>query len=103
MRENKLFLDEFNVKKKQNEVQKLIGFSVKENEETIDSPSFQRTTCDQTDLRKEKDDHLNKIERELIVREKSIRETERLLDEMLIFYESSYEFEFDEKAKTSQN
>ena len=33
MRENKLTLDEFNVRKKQNEIQKLVGFSIKENEE----------------------------------------------------------------------
>ena len=94
MRENKLTLDEFNVRKKQNEIQKLIGFSVKENRETTDLPSVQQK---RSDLRKEKDDHLNKIEKELIVREKSIRDTERLLDEMLIFYESSFQLEFDDK------
>ena len=82
MRENKLTLDEFNVRKKQNEIQKLIGFSIKENEEINDLPSVQKK---KSDLRKEKDDHLNKIEKELIVREKSIRNTERLLDEMLIY------------------
>ena len=92
MRENKLTLDEFNVRKKQSEVQKLIGFSIQENKETIDLTCAQRK---KSDLTKEKENHLNKIEKELIVREKSIRDTERLLDEMLIFYESS--FEFDDK------
>ena len=94
MRENKLILDEFNVRKKQNKIQKLIGFSVKEKEETNDLTSAQKETLD---LNKEKDDHLNKIEKELIVREKSIRDTERLLDEMLTFYESSFEFEIEDK------
>ena len=99
MRENKLTLDEFNVRKKQNEIQKLIGFSIKENEEINDLPSVQKK---KSDLRKEKDDHLNKIEKELIVREKSIRNTERLLDEMLIYYESSFELEFDDNDKESR-
>ena len=94
MRENKLTLDEFNVRKKQNEIQRLIGFTVKENEETNDFNGVQNKN---SELRKEKEDHLNKIEKELIVREKSIRNTERLLEEMLLFYESSFELEYDEK------
>ena len=94
MRENKLTLDEFNVRKKQNEIQRLIGFTVKENEETNDLNGVQKKN---SELRKEKEDHLNKIEKELIVREKSIRDTERLLEEMLLFYESSFELEYDEK------
>ena len=94
MRENKLTLDEFNVRKKQNEIQRLIGFTVKENEETNDFNGVQNKN---SELRKEKEDHLNKIEKELIVREKSIRDTERLLEEMLLFYESSFELEYDEK------
>ena len=94
MRENKLTLDEFNVRKKQNEIQRLIGFTVKENEETNDLNGVQNKN---SELRKEKEDHLNKIEKELIVREKSIRDTERLLEEMLLFYESSFELEYDEK------
>ena len=94
MRENKLTLDEFNVRKKQNEIQRLIGFTVKENEETNDLNDVQNKN---SELRKEKEDHLNKIEKELIVREKSIRDTERLLEEMLLFYESSFELEYDEK------
>ena len=94
MRENKLTLDEFNVRKKQNEIQRLIGFTVKENEETNDFNGVQK---ENSELRKEKEDHLNKIEKELIVREKSIRDTERLLEEMLLFYESSFELEYDEK------
>ena len=94
MRENKLTLDEFNVRKKQNEIQRLIGFTVKENEETNDLNDVQKKN---SELRKEKEDHLNKIEKELIVREKSIRDTERLLEEMLLFYESSFELEYDEK------
>ena len=94
MRENKLTLDEFNVRKKQNEIQRLIGFTVKENGETNDLNGVQNKN---SELRKEKEDHLNKIEKELIVREKSIRDTERLLEEMLLFYESSFELEYDEK------
>ena len=94
MRENKLTLDEFNVRKKQNEIQRLIGFTVKENEEINDLNDVQKK---KSELRKEKEDHLNKIEKELIVREKSIRDTERLLEEMLLFYESSFELEYDEK------
>ena len=96
MRENKIILDEFNVRKKQNEIHKLIGFSVKEKKETIDLASAPQKKLD---MRKEKEDHdhLNKIEKELIIREKSIRDTEKLLDEMLIFYESSSEFEIEEK------
>ena len=94
MRENKLILDEFNVRKKQNEIQKLIGFSVKEKDETLELPTAPQK---ELDMSKEKDEHLNKIEKELIVREKSIRDTEKLLDEMLIFYESSSEFEIEDK------
>ena len=56
MRENKLTLDEFNVRKKQNEIQRLIGFTVKENEETNDLNGVQNKN---SELRKEKEDHLN--------------------------------------------
>ena len=86
MRENKLILDEFNIRKKQSQVQTMIGFKDSRGKSFMDS--FESKTLSKGN---QKDDKLAEFENALIDREKSIKEEEKVLDDMMVFYNASFD------------
>ena len=97
LRENKLSLDEFNIRKKQSQIQKMIGFTNEDQKEKEITEGLTLLTInkeksiEESPKKQKKDDQLNKFEEALISREKSIRAKEKLLDDMLVFCEASFE------------
>ena len=102
LRENRITMDETNIRKKQTEIHEMLGIKSSPRRKPI-SESYNllnmRSGLPLKECReKEVKDPLDDFEEALITREKSIREAEELLKDLIGYYETSFKLTDDKKT-----
>ena len=103
LRENRLTLEEDNIRKRQTEILKMIGLTVKGNKgklilESLNLHNIRMEVSLKESRERQKDEPLNDFEQELNFREKSLREAEEVLKDMLDWYQASFKLADDKNT-----